>query len=153
MTDPIDIARAALANIGVDWSAAQQEAERLDFKETPDTARKDDRPIGAGQRKRFLMTLAETASCLANSRGGVIVLGIRDRAPDRATALQGVDATRYSVELVRREIYNRTSPALPVDASEHFEDGTRLVLIRVPPGIEIYSTTDGSFKYRVGDQC
>jgi ATP-dependent DNA helicase RecG len=151
VTDALDLARQAIAEVGRGWQASDHERELLDFKETPETSRRDAPAPGPG-RKRFFLTLADTAACLANGRGGVIVLGIRDRAPDRATALQGVDR-RYMPELLRREIYNRTSPGLPVDATEEIVDGARLILIRVPAGVEIHSTTGGTFKHRVGDQC
>jgi ATP-dependent DNA helicase RecG len=151
VTDALELARQAIAGIGSGWEASDHERELLDFKETPETAGREAPAVGSG-RKRFFLTLADTAACLANGRGGVIVLGVRDRAPDRAAALQGVDK-RYVPEQLRREIYNRTSPGLPVDASEETVDGARLILLRIPTGVEIHSTTGGTFKHRVGDQC
>lgn len=153
MPDVLDIARTALEQIGVDWSASEHERELLDFKETPETAGRGLDQPPSGHRKRFFTKLADTAACLANGRGGVIVLGVRNKAPDRATALQGADSVRYPVETLRREIYNRTRPGLPVDALEETPDGVRIIFIRVPVGVEIYSTTGGNFKHRVGDQC
>jgi ATP-dependent DNA helicase RecG len=156
VVDPIPAALAAIRGIGLAWRASEQERERLDFKETPDTAlsgaQRRQRNL-SDERKRFMSTLAETAVCLANTHGGVIVVGVRDRASTREEALQGVDAAHYSVEHVRIAIHRSTSPPLTVDVHEHQEDAARLLLIRVPRGTVVHGTTSGVFKHRVGDQC
>ncbi|HEY2054992.1 MAG TPA: hypothetical protein VGH14_13750, partial [Solirubrobacterales bacterium] len=61
--EPIDIARDALARVGMGWQAADEEREVLDFKETPDTALSPQRRAKANmgrERKRFLSMIAET---------------------------------------------------------------------------------------------
>ena len=58
--------RTALRRIDGGERAADLESENLDFK--------SDR----GGRKEALQTLARAASCLANRRGGTLVLGVED---------------------------------------------------------------------------
>ena len=154
--DALDLARNAIAGIGPGWNAASVERDVIDFKETPDTALAPDakarQNIGR-ERKAFLARLAEAAACLANADGGVIVLGVRDRAVTREDALQGVDAATYRLDDVRLAIHHGTSPPLTVELHEHDENGCRLVLIRVPRGAVLHSTSGGVYKRRVGDQC
>src|SRR5215216_5238957 len=82
--DSLSLADNVIRSIGDDWEASKRELQRLDFKETPDTALplevRAKRNLGKA-RKEFLGLVAETAACLANAQGGVIVLGIRDAAP------------------------------------------------------------------------
>ena len=154
--DSLSLARAVLAGIGPDGSASSVERDVLDFKETPDTAVPPGRRPGHNmgrERKSFLAGLAEAAACLANANGGVIVLGVRDRARTRADALQGVDPVAYRLDDVRLAIHHGTSPSLTVDVHEHEEDGRRLVLVRVPRGVVLHATSGGVYMRRVGDQC
>lgn len=146
----------AVARIGDGWKASDEEQERLDFKETPDTALSAARrkQVNMGEeRKRFLSALAETAICLANTHGGVILVGVRDKARNRREALRGVDPSHYSIDAVRLAIHRGTSPPLTADVHEHVEDGVRLILIRVPRGTVVHGTSGGVFKHRVADQC
>lgn len=156
MTDPLQAAEIALTKIGTGWSASRAEREYLDFKETPETALPTHvsakRNLGE-ERRRFFALIAETAICLANSNGGVIVLGVRDRANTREEALQGADASDYSADTIRIAIYQRTRPAMSVDVSEVDTDGIRVVFIRIPRGTVVHATSDGVYKRRVGDQC
>jgi ATP-dependent DNA helicase RecG len=154
--DSMQLARDALGSIGAGWEADDQEHEVLDFKETPDTAIPPSRRAKANmgnERKRFLAALAETAACLANSRGGVIVVGVRDKAAAREEALQGADPLHYPVDAVRLAVHHGTLPPLTVDPVEQDEDGKRLLLIRVPRGAVVHGTTGGTYKRRVVDQC
>lgn len=152
----MQLATGALDSVGAGWEADDREHELLDFKETPDTAISSSRraKVSMGkERKRFLATLAETAACLANNRGGVIVVGVRDKATTRAEALQGADPRHYPVDAIRLAVHGGTLPPLTVDPVEHDEDGQRLLLIRVPRGAVVQGTAAGTYKRRVVDQC
>lgn len=152
----MELARAALARIGSDWQASAEEQELLDFKETPDTAlpaRRRARANMGRERKRFLAKIAETAACLVNANGGVIVIGVRDSAKSRLDALQGADPVHYSLDAIRLAVRDGTLPALTVDPIEWEEDGVRILLVRVPRGVVVHGTTSGTYKRRVGDQC
>lgn len=152
----METATRALAQIGDGWNAGGEEVEVLDFKETPDTAmpaRQRAEANMGNRRKSFLGTIAQASACLANSRGGVIVIGVRDKAKTRAEALQGADPAHYSLDAIRLAVHRGTLPPLTVDPVDWDEDGTRLVLVQVPRGAVVHGTTDGTYKRRVVDQC
>lgn len=153
--DALSLAEHVIRSIGDNWEASTRELQRLDFKETPDTALplevRAKRNLGKA-RKAFLGLVAETAACLANARGGVIALGIRDAAPSRDEAIQGIP-TAYSSEGVRLAVYNGTSPALTVAIHERMVDGRRVLLVDVPIGAVVHATTNGAYRWRVEDRC
>lgn len=141
--------------MGDDWAASASEQQWLDFKETPDTAVpvevQSKRNMGKA-RKEFLGLVAETAACLANAQGGVIILGIRDRAANRARAVAGVPGS-YTPVGVRLAVYNGTSPPLTVTVHERAVELKRVLLVEVPIGAVVHSTSGGAYKWRVEDRC
>lgn len=141
--------------MGDDWAASVSEQQWLDFKETPDTAvpveAQSKRNMGKA-RKEFLGLVAETAACLANAQGGVIILGIRDRAANRARAVAGVPGS-YTPEGVRLAVYNGTSPPLTVTVHVRAVELKRVLLVEVPIGAVVHSTSGGAYKWRVEDRC
>ncbi|MBB0244017.1 hypothetical protein FNQ90_07815 [Streptomyces alkaliphilus] len=139
---------AALAMIGDHWDADECEHGLLDFKETPDTAGDP----GKNARKRFHELLAETAVCFANSEGGAIVVGVRDRASDRGTALRGVPP-KYSAEELVEAIHQRTSPAITCRPVVREVDDRRVIVLLVPRGSGVHSTSLGVYKVRLNDRC
>lgn len=149
------LADAVLAEVGDDWSASASEQQWLDFKETPETAMPAEiqgrRNMGK-VRKDFLGLVAETSACLANAQGGAIVLGVRDRAARRSEAVAGVPAT-YTPEALRLAVYNGTSPPLTVTVHERVMESKRVLLVEVPIGAVVHSTSGGSYKWRVEDRC
>jgi ATP-dependent DNA helicase RecG len=92
------------------------------------------------------------AVCLANAKGGTIVLGVDDKATARPDALVGVDAT-LSLDVIRKGIFDRTRPNLTVSANDHLEDGVRLVVISVIEGLELYANAKGLATRRLGTEC
>lgn len=146
--DPLDAADAALATISDGWDADRSEHGWLDFKETPDTAG----DIGKNARKKFHELLAETAVCFANSEGGAIVIGVKDRAPSRVTALPGVPA-KYTHEELVDAIFERTSPAITCRPVIREVDGVRVIILLVPKGSGVHSTSLGVYKIRLNDRC
>lgn len=80
------------------------------------------------------------------------MLGVRDKATERRAALVGVPLD-YSPEVVQRAIFDRTAPPLTLVVNEHSEDGARLLVLDVPPGVAIHSTTDGRATRRLGREC
>lgn len=127
--------------LGQGAPASAFESEHLEFKE----------PSGEGVRKT-LELLADAAVCFANAAGGTIVFGVNDRATVRSDALVGV-ASDYTIEVLRRGIFDRTTPPIAPFAQELSEDGVRLVEIRVPGGLGTYSNTRGRATRRVGVEC
>lgn len=153
--DVLALADEAIRAIGDGWTASTRELQWLDFKETPDTATPLEIRVKRNQgkaRKAFLALVAENAACFANARGGVIVLGVRDSAPTRAEAIQGVPFD-YAPESVRLAIYNGTSPPLTAAVHERTVDERRILLVAVPIGAVVHATTGGAYKWRVEDRC
>jgi ATP-dependent DNA helicase RecG len=131
---------AVLARIGIGGPAREFESQHLDFKRPAETI------------KSTLAGLADAAVCFANAEGGTLVLGIDDKASSRAGALVGSEPG-YTVDLVRKGIYDRTAPPMTVSAREHLEEGVRLVIIDVPQGIATYSNASGLATRRMGTEC
>ncbi len=95
---------------------------------------------------------AEAAICFANSEGGVIVFGVRDRTRGRTAAITGCRG--YDLDIWRRAIYASTRPPLTVDIEELDVPEGRLLIVRVPKGPKPpYGTSAGVFKMRVGKNC
>jgi ATP-dependent DNA helicase RecG len=130
-----------LNSLGHGTPASAFESDHLEFKEPADSV------------KKTLAILAETAVCLSNAEGGIIVLGVRDDATTRGDALVGVDARHYPTDHIRRGIFERTAPPLTLLAEERLVDGVRLVILRVPAGVTIHSTSAGLATRRLGHQC
>lgn len=98
-----------------------------------------------------LRDFRETVVCLANRRGGVIVLGVADRKRARADAIQGVGDLEEGE--VRRAVYDGTDPHILVEVQELIEPEGRLLVVRVPRGLPPHTTTEGVGKIRVEKDC
>lgn len=132
----IDIARL-LAELDNGRSAAELEGQTLEFKQ-------DKRLVEDTERD-----IAEAAVCLANGAGGIIVLGVADRrtGPD---ALVG---TTLTIDRLRQSVYASTQPGLLVEVNELIHRGVRLLVIRVPEGVDVYADSKGRPYQRIGNQC
>lgn len=126
-----------VAQIAAGKSAASLESEQLDFKVPKATV------------KEAVRDLAEAAVCFANGSGGTLVVGIRDQ-PGGPDAVVGCDLD--GIEL-RRQIYETTNPGLVVTVAEHLVDERRLLVITVPEGIDVHSTSRGYASRRLGTSC
>jgi ATP-dependent DNA helicase RecG len=129
-----------LARVGDGHPANDFESETLDFKQP------------ATSPKETLNSLADAAMCFANARGGTLVLGVNDKATTRLEALVGV-AVAYSIDSIRKAIFERTRPPITVAAQEHTEDGVRLILIDVLSGVAPHSNAKGLATRRLGTEC
>ncbi len=101
--------------------------------------------------ERNLRDLREAVVCLANTRGGVILLGVIDRKKTRREAIKGVG--RLDLMDLRKKVYDGTEPHLLVEIEEMIEPEGTLLLVRVPRGIPPHTTSDGVGKYRFGKEC
>ncbi len=128
---------AALRKIRAGTAARKVESVTLDFK-APSAKTKD-----------TLANLADAAVCFANSVGGTIVLGVADDLPGP----DGLVGTDLTAEVVRRGIYERTSPGLDVAVEPLDLDGRSLLRISVSEGMEVYGTTTGRYSWRRGSDC
>lgn len=120
-------------------SADALEDEELEFKLWEDSL------------KSLFSTLREAVVCLANARGGWIVVGVRDKAKTRREAIQG--AGQCDLAGIRRAIYDGTDPHILIEVEELIEVEGRLLLIHVPRGIPPHTTSDGIAKIRIGKEC
>lgn len=93
----------------------------------------------------------EHVVCLANHRGGTLVLGVRDRVRSRREAIEGIGD--YDPAAFRRSIYDGTDPHILVELEEIVEEGRRLLLVHVPRGMPPHTTSEGLAKIRVGKDC
>lgn len=118
-------------------SASKLETANLDFKEAKTNF------------KEACNDLAEAAVCFANAGGGVIVVGVAD-ARSGSDAFVGCD---LDAETLRSRIYQLTSPSLLVDVEEFTFADKRLIEIRVPEGLEVYSTSKGYTYQRINTDC
>jgi len=140
------VAEAALAVIDGSWAADQHENANLDYKQTPDS------PDSRAPEK-FLKDLAESAVCFANGTGGTLVIGVRDKAPSRESAIVGVNPAKWNLEDLVHSIYSRTSPAINAQPLALNIDGKIVYALHIPEGRDVYSTTEGVYKVRVGNSC
>lgn len=115
------------------------EAEDLEFKPWEDDV------------KGLHHILREVAVCLANARGGTLVLGIQDRKKTRREAIRGVG--RFDFAGLRRAIYDGTDPHILVEIEELVEPEGTLLLIHIPKGMPPHMTSDGIAKIRIGKEC
>jgi len=120
-------------------SAEDLEDEELEFKHW------DSDP------KALHRILREHVVCLANSRGGTIVLGVRDGVRTRKEAIQGIG--HYDLPGLRRAVYDGTDPHILVEIEELVEPEGKLLLIHVPKGMPPHTTSDGVAKIRIGKEC
>ncbi len=97
---------------------------------------------------RKIQSVREAAVAFANANGGALVLGVADAKRSRADAIQGVD--ELDIADLRRQVYEGTDPHILVDVEEVQEPEGRIVLMRIPRGTMIHTTTDGLAKIRIG---
>ena len=127
---------AALEVIRSGRPAHELESQTLDFK-----------TVGRSLADT-LKDLAEASACFANSDGGTIVVGVKDR-PGGQGAFVGQDLDH--TQLVAR-IYELTDPALVVMIEEQEVEGALLSVITVPASPDVHQVR-GRATERVGDSC
>lgn len=126
----------AIAAIRAGRVADEVESATLDFKRQ--------------QRSRddTAKDLAEAVSCFANSQGGTVVVGVRDRARG-AEAFEGTSLDQLWLS---RRIYEITHPPVIVSIEERAVDGVRLLLLSVPRSPDIHQVNQRA-THRVGTSC
>lgn len=131
---------AALQAIRAGAIPRDMETQRLEFKQED------------GNLKRTLEGLADAVICLANTEGGLVVVGVADRPDASGNAIVGVSSD-LTVDAVRRGIFERTRPSLSVPVLETVEDGQRLLVVTVPQGVVFYANARGTATRRLGTEC
>lgn len=103
---------------------------------------------GSSQNENAARALAEEAACLANTEGGVLLVGIDDKVTGPA-ALVGADLDE---EWLRERIWALTEPHLAVEVMSRRVDGVRLLLVLVRRGFRLHRSAR-KFKHRIGTSC
>ena len=131
--------------------AADLESGTLDFKEDQSRRlRGEVIEAGATRHEPTARDIAEAACCFANSLGGVVVIGVDDRATGR-DAFIGTD---LDPNWLRHRIWELTEPRLAVQTelvptSPH----DRLMAVFVAPGLAAHKVAGGKYRHRVGTHC
>ncbi|WP_165485809.1 ATP-binding protein [Frankia sp. Cppng1_Ct_nod] len=144
-------ASRALVTVHGGVRAADVETGTLDFKE--DQSRRVVGGLltaGATRHEPTARDLAEAACCFANAHGGVVIVGVDDRAGGPAAFV----GTSLDPEWLRHRIWELTDPHLAVDIETIFSDGgERLLVIVVSSGLTAHKVSGGRYKHRVGAHC
>lgn len=127
----------ALAAIAKGAMPKDIESETLDFKEP------------AQNEGDTIRVLVDAAICLANLRGGAVVVGV----DDDVAGPEAIVGTTISTELVRQRIYDLTRPQMVVSALAHEYEGRRVVVVNVTEGMEMVSDAKGRSSRRHGTGC
>lgn len=132
----VDVARI-LAELDSGRTPAELESQTLEFKQDKRLPEDTERLI------------VEAAVCFANGAGGTIVLGVADRG----TGPQAFLGTSLAIDQLRQSVYASTQPGLLVEVQELVHRGVRLLVVRVPEGVDVYADSKGRPYQRIGNQC
>ena len=93
--------------------------------------------------------LVDAVVCLANGHGGVVLVGVTDDGrPAGARPRHGAYTDPHRVALM---ISGRTVPSCPVQCSVMPIDGVELLVIEIPAGRPVTSTSEGVYRRRGTD--
>lgn len=129
---------ALLDSVG-EKTAAELEGETLEIKGMP---------RGRDELKGWLVTFSV---CLANQRGGCLLIGVADRTRDRKEALTGIGEVNFHG--LERDVYEATDPHILIELEELSVDEKTLLAAHIPRGIPPHTTSGGVASIRVGKSC
>ena len=135
----------ALQDVRRGVQARDVESQLVEFKTFKRPAPNDRDPVKAGA-----LDLAEAIACMANARGGAVVVGVGDDGAG-AAAFVGVPDGLGADDL-RHRIWELTSPPLVVAAEERTIEGAAVIVLRIDPGFDLHRV-GGKLRERVGDTC
>lgn len=148
--DPlVEAALSGLARVVGGATADETEALKLDFKE--EAGRRDKGGTygpGSAQNEQAARALSEEAACMANSEGGVLVVGVADKG----AGVEALVGAELDEEWLRERIWQHTEPHLSVDIQAIQENGIRLLLVLVQRSYKLHRSAK-KFKHRIGTQC
>jgi ATP-dependent DNA helicase RecG len=118
------------------------EDEYLDFKEWPIHSNKE------GVHLAVKMTI-----CFANAKGGTAVFGIKNSTFGYDKVILGVPES-VDEKILKKNIFEQTSPNHEVNIQVIEFMGKRIVLIRIPEAVQKYiSDSGGRYSKRIGSDC
>lgn len=137
----------AIEQVWAGASGSSVESDVLELKEDPSRLPQ----ASQGARASLIEKLIDESVCFANSDApeGYILLGVSDRQGGRA-AFTGTDLETDDLE---RKIYQGTVPNLRVEVFVVVYHGVRLLCIRIPEGLSLYTRTKGQAGHRVKTSC
>jgi ATP-dependent DNA helicase RecG len=93
--------------------------------------------------------LVETVTCLANARGGLVLVGVEDDG--RITGARPRHGTYTDPRRLELIIANQTAPACSVECGVVSIDGQEVVVISIPPEQPVTATVAGVYRRRATD--
>ncbi|HJR66340.1 MAG TPA: ATP-binding protein [Gemmatimonadaceae bacterium] len=93
--------------------------------------------------------LVETVSCLANARGGLVLIGVEDDG--RITGARPRHGTYTDARRLELMIANQTAPACSVECGVVAVDGRDVVVVSIPPEQPVTATVAGVYRRRATD--
>lgn len=93
--------------------------------------------------------LVENVVCLANGRGGVLLVGVEDDG--RVTGARPRHGVQTDARRVEAVVANKTVPSVPVECSVAHARGCEVLVVEVPALQQPASTSGGLFKRRALD--
>ncbi len=129
---------------------ADLESDIIDFKEESGTVHHGRRQAIPPQHEPAAKALAEETACFANSsRGGVLIVGVDDKARGPAAFV----GAHLDTIWLRERIHSLTQPHLAIDLIEEIVvEQRRLYLINVAPALEEIRC-EGKLRARFGSKC
>ena len=129
-----------------------EQLDRLD-SETADDLESDVLEIkkAPADRNELKGWLTRGAVCLANQRGGCILVGIADRTKGRKSAITGIG--NVSHRGLERDVYDATDPHILIELEELRTPEAVLLAAHVPKGIPPHTTSSGKAWIRIDKGC
>ncbi len=122
-----------------------KEREDLDFKEEAGRRVRGQLEPGQSQNQEAATKLADEVACLANTRGGgVLILGVED-------GTGRILGTALDREWLRQAIHRAVDVAPYIEA--HRVAGQRILAIYVAESPTVVEDTSDRIRWRVGDRC
>jgi len=146
--DPLRrLAETALAALAGGASGDAVETDKIDCKEDPSRVQLKGRAVSQWPTRddKAAEMLAEAAACMANSGGGVVIVGVEDKTG----RLSGTDLEE---SWLRGRIYELADRRLTCTIESVFLVGTRLLIIIAPAAQELMRVR-GKARHRVGRGC
>jgi ATP-dependent DNA helicase RecG len=93
--------------------------------------------------------LVETVTCLANARGGLVLVGVEDDG--RITGARPRHGTYTDPRRLELMIANQTAPACSVECGVVAVEGQDVVVVSIPPDQPVTATVAGVYRRRATD--
>ena len=124
-----------------------REVKSMDIKEVISKGEKIDVEFKSWKKikdkKELMKIITKEAVALANTKGGMILIGVEDNGE-----ITGCD--NYDIQNIMESIYDRTIPKLFTDIEEVFVENNTILVIYVPKGSTLYATSAGEVYKRLG---